>query len=175
MAKHGVKVLLDIPDEVSIEFIRKDYASISNVFRVAFEVALAVFSGLLGYWLTTGQMSRIDYVLILIMVAALLFTFGYFFYYQRLSGKHNIKSANSLGDIPLEVFKYKCNVPLSMKELTHHFIKDTLKKDAIWKPNSIKREHITLSVGNMNNSDMKSLRGFFEGESIKIIDEAIKL
>lgn len=48
MARLDVKATITAPDEIQIPLVRADQLHTSNVFRVAFEVCLAVTSSLLG-------------------------------------------------------------------------------------------------------------------------------
>ena len=48
MAKIDIETKITAPKIIEIPLVRADYASTSNIFRICFEVCLAIFSVLLG-------------------------------------------------------------------------------------------------------------------------------
>ena len=52
MAQLDVKATITAPDEIQIPLVRADQIHTSNVFRVAFEVCLAVTASLIGVMLS---------------------------------------------------------------------------------------------------------------------------
>ena len=76
MAKIDVPTTVTAPDEINIPLIRADYHAVSNIFRVAFEVFLACFSGFLGAALTMPQRETVYCrVLVIFGLAAVLFAY----------------------------------------------------------------------------------------------------
>jgi len=57
MARINVKTTVTAPDEINVQLVRADYLGISNVFRICFEVFLAVTSSLIGVVLTVSPVT----------------------------------------------------------------------------------------------------------------------
>jgi hypothetical protein len=81
MAKLDVKTTVTAPNEINVPLVRGDHHEVSGIFRVCFEVALSVFSTLLGYSLSLSQLDKIHWLGLAIagasMVAFLRLTHTY--------------------------------------------------------------------------------------------------
>ena len=62
MAKIDVKAVVTAPSEITIPLVRADHHQTSNVFRVAFEVFLALFGGLMGHVLSIDKPEVIHFL-----------------------------------------------------------------------------------------------------------------
>lgn len=61
MARLDVKATITAPDEIQIPLVRADQLHTSNVFRVAFEVCLAVTASLLGVVLSITAVTTLHW------------------------------------------------------------------------------------------------------------------
>lgn len=55
MAKIEVKTNVIAPEQIDIPLVREDFSSVSDIFRICFEVFLALFSCLLGVILSSDK------------------------------------------------------------------------------------------------------------------------
>ena len=55
MAQINTKVNITAPDVINVDLIRADYASTSSIFRICFEIFLALFSVILGHFLSINR------------------------------------------------------------------------------------------------------------------------
>lgn len=61
MARLDVKATITAPNEIQIPLVRADQLQTSNVFRVAFEVCLAVTASLLGVMLSVATITTLHW------------------------------------------------------------------------------------------------------------------
>ena len=61
MAKLNVKATITAPDEIQIPLVRADQLHTSNIFRIIFEICLAVSASLLGIILTVTSITPIHW------------------------------------------------------------------------------------------------------------------
>jgi len=82
MAKLNVKATITAPEEIQIPLVRADQLHTSNVFRIAFEVCLAVAASLLGvilsiaaatdlHWAFFGFSSILSIVFLVLSIKAI--------------------------------------------------------------------------------------------------------
>ena len=62
MTRLNVRTNVTAPDEINIPLIRADFHQTSGIFRVCFEVALSLFSTLLGYVIQLQSILAIHYI-----------------------------------------------------------------------------------------------------------------
>ncbi|MGQ4661631.1 hypothetical protein [Lysobacter sp. F6437] len=72
MAKLDIKTTVTAPTTINIPLVRADHAATSHTFRTCFEVALSIFSTLLGYVLGLQTTLQIHWVFLALMGAATL-------------------------------------------------------------------------------------------------------
>ena len=72
MAKFDIKTTVTAPNEISIPLVRGDHHEVSGIFRVCFEVALSIFSTLLGYSLSLPSLDRIHWIGLVIGLLAVI-------------------------------------------------------------------------------------------------------
>lgn len=94
MAKLDVKATFTAPNEIRIPLVRGDHHEVSGVFRVCFEVALSVFSTLLGYTLSLTSLEKIHWLFLGVSFAAMAA-------FLILSHRFGQKAATGLGDPPV--------------------------------------------------------------------------
>lgn len=81
MARVDIKTNLIAPNEINIPLVRADHAQTANVFRTCFEVALSLFSTILGYTLGMSAPLNIHWIFVavcgLATLAFLLLSYRY--------------------------------------------------------------------------------------------------
>jgi len=81
MARLDVKATVTAPSEINIPLVRGDHHEVSGIFRTCFEVALSIFSTLIGYTLSIPSLERIHWFGLVIaggaMIAFILLSANY--------------------------------------------------------------------------------------------------
>jgi hypothetical protein len=72
MARLEIKTTVTAPTTIDIPLVRADHAATSHIFRTFFEVALSIFTTLLGYILGLESTLKIHWVFLVLMFAATL-------------------------------------------------------------------------------------------------------
>lgn len=89
MAKIDIKTIVTAPDEIEVPLVREDYLNTSNIFRIIFEIFLAVSCALFGVVLTLEKVSRLHWLFLLF---ASMFTLAFlilaYIFYIKARGKH---------------------------------------------------------------------------------------
>ena len=85
MATLDVKTNITAPDEITIPLVRADLHNTQNIFRVFFEVFLALVSGLVGHAAQQESLSGIHGLSIVIFGLAALAFLGMTIYYGHRS------------------------------------------------------------------------------------------
>ena len=70
MTKFNVPTKVIVPEELEIQLVRADHAEVSNVFRIQFEVSLALASMFGGALIAEENPTRLHYVCTFIFVVA---------------------------------------------------------------------------------------------------------
>jgi hypothetical protein len=70
MAKLDIEATFTAPEKVNIALVRADLADQANVFRILFEVSLALLSALIGVMLSVGKLERIHWAALVVLVIA---------------------------------------------------------------------------------------------------------
>ena len=83
MAKIDIKATVSAPSEINIPLVRADYHATSNVFRVFFEVFLAVSSTTFGAILTMTEPQIIYWVVLGIFAVSGVTFLGFSLYYRK--------------------------------------------------------------------------------------------
>jgi hypothetical protein len=88
MAEIKVPTRVTAPDEITIQLVRGDHITTSNVFRVCFEVSLALFSALLGTVLDEKEIQRLQWAgLVVLGVATGTFLILSIAYHRKASSQ----------------------------------------------------------------------------------------
>jgi len=84
MAKIDVQAIVTAPEKITIPLVRADYHSTSNVFRVAFEIFLALLCATIGHILSLKVIENIHYFLLtLCAISAISFLICSVFYARK--------------------------------------------------------------------------------------------
>jgi hypothetical protein len=67
VAKINVDAIVTAPQQITVPLIRADHAETSNIFRLCFEVFLAIFASLLGYVLALPTPTKIHWVFLAVI------------------------------------------------------------------------------------------------------------
>ena len=70
MPRINVKANVVAPEEITINLVREDLHATSNIFRIAFEIFLALFGGLLGHDLSITNPTPLHYISLLVCAVA---------------------------------------------------------------------------------------------------------
>jgi len=88
MAKLNVKTIVTGPDEIEVPLVRADFFTTSNVFRVCFEVFLAIAGALVGVVLTVEKTTTLHWVFLLVVcLAGLAFLVLAVVYYSKAKSR----------------------------------------------------------------------------------------
>ena len=81
MANVTVNTKVTAPTEIDIPLVRADHHNTGNIFRLFFEIFMALFSVLLGHTLSIETLQPIHYISLAVTgVAALAFILLYLYY-----------------------------------------------------------------------------------------------
>ena len=84
MADLYIETRVIAPDTITITLVRSDYIAISNIFRVCFEVFLALSSAAVGVVLSVPQISMMHWAFLgTVSVSALSFLIIYFLHSRK--------------------------------------------------------------------------------------------
>jgi hypothetical protein len=84
VAKINVDAVITAPEQVTVPLIRADHAETANIFRLSFEVFLAIFASLLGYVLALPNPTTIHWVFLTIIgVSTIAFAIISFTYSRK--------------------------------------------------------------------------------------------
>jgi hypothetical protein len=64
MARINVKANVTAPAEINVALVRADHASVANIFRLFFEIFLALSSTILGSVLTDPSATRFQFIVL---------------------------------------------------------------------------------------------------------------
>src|SRR5947208_1580650 len=89
LPKLGTHVSLSAPDEIEIQLVRADYFATSNWFRGIFEVFLTWSSGFTIFCLSSSQLTRLHWVILIASCLSTVLFLGLSlsFYRRAKSGK----------------------------------------------------------------------------------------
>ncbi|MFC0877848.1 hypothetical protein ACE01N_14715 [Saccharicrinis sp. FJH2] len=72
MASVDIKTDIQVPDEIKINLIREDYLDTSNIFRIVFEICLAIAGTILGSIISIlnskGSVPFMDWFFLIVMI-----------------------------------------------------------------------------------------------------------
>ncbi|OUL58798.1 hypothetical protein [Pseudoalteromonas ulvae] len=68
MAKINTKLSIQAPEEINVPLVRADHLETSNVFRLFFEIFLAISSSLVGVILSTENVEKLLWVFLTVTV-----------------------------------------------------------------------------------------------------------
>jgi hypothetical protein len=115
MAKINIPIKVNIPDNIEISLIRSDYHEFSNIFRVAFEIRLAVFSGFLGYFITLKAIDVTDIILIATLLSVITGSLIFWLNYQKKSIQHTVSDEPNEDILAGRTFHLAVNVKVGQQ------------------------------------------------------------
>ncbi|MBU2529050.1 hypothetical protein KKF70_06680 [bacterium] len=76
MAKINIKTTVTAPDEINVQLVRADYLEISNIFRLCFEICLALTATLIGVVLSVLKITMLHKLFLGFVSVGTLFFLG---------------------------------------------------------------------------------------------------
>lgn len=173
MTKINIPTKLNIPDSIEVRLVREDILDTSNLFRILFEIFLAILAGLVGSYITLTQFSFIHWFLLtlLILLTALFLYFWIKFY--KKSKVHKISTDSDSPKFPLKVNAFAANINLNDVSKVESIILDlNVSPERIeWHFNKIKTKYKTFKVLQPSESELKNIIGQIREQNIDIIDQ----
>lgn len=175
MTKISIPTKIDIPDIIEVRLVREDTLETSNIFRIMFEISLALFGGVFGFFLSSKDLTFIHYFLFfLLLFSSIIFLL----LTNRYTNKSKIKelSSDSRPDIfPIRIAGFIANIRneniVAVKGiLENHSISS---QNTFWHNNTIKTEYSTLRISGLNNSLLMSILNSLKEGNIDFTDEKI--
>jgi|WetSurMetagenome_2_1015567.scaffolds.fasta_scaffold00003_4 hypothetical protein len=175
MTKISIPTKIDIPDNIEVRLIREDTLETSNIFRIMFEITLALFGGVFGFFLTNKEFSFIHYFLFfLLLISCAVFLI----LTNRYLKKSKVKelSPDSRPDaFPIRISGFLANIRNENVEKVKGILEihSIPIQNTFWHSNTIKTEYSTLRISGLNNHLLMSILNSFKKDNIDFIDEKI--
>jgi hypothetical protein len=84
LAQIDIETRITAPTQITVPLVRADHHETANIFRVAFELFLAVTSALLGHVLALQEVARIHWVFLAVCALA---TIGFLVCSTKFNGR----------------------------------------------------------------------------------------
>lgn len=177
MAKINIPTKIDIPDVMEVRLVREDILETSNIFRVFFEIFLALFGGVFGVSLSSQKFDFIHWFLF----TFLLILTGVFLYlsykYNNKAKVQEVSTDTKLDNFPFKVIGLLANIKNEDIERVKKIISDHPISDQniYWHRNTRKTAYSTLRIGGLDKELLIRLIEMFKNEKVDYIDEKIIL
>lgn len=175
MTKISIPTKIDIPDNIEVRLVREDILETSNIFRIFFEIFLALFGGVFGVFLTSPKFEFNHWFL---FASLLVLTGVFLFFTYRYNGKARVQEVSTetkLDNFPFKIMGLLANIRNEeIKKVTKILTNLQIPNQNIkWHSNTIKTEYTTLKISELNKDLLIKVIEFFKNEKVDFIDEKI--
>lgn len=177
MAKISIPTKIDIPDNIEVRLVREDILETSNIFRIFFEIFLALFGGVFGVFLSSQKFEFIHWFLFAFLFV-LTGVFLYFSYrYNSKAKVQEVSTDTKLDNFPFKVMGLLANVKNEEIEKVNQILRvqKIPNQNINWHSNTIKTAYSTLKIGGLDKDVLINLIESFKKDKIDYIDEKIIL
>jgi len=177
MTKISIPTKIDIPDNIEVRLIREDTLETSNIFRIMFEISLALFGGVFGFFLSGTEFSFIHYFLFFLLLGSSIVFLLLTNRYIKKSKVRELSPDSRPESFPIRIKGFLANI----RNDNIDKVKEILGNNSIpvqnifWHRNKIKKEYSTLRISGLDNSLLLRILNSFKKENIDFIDEKILL
>lgn len=175
MTKISIPTKIDIPDNIEVRLVREDILETSNIFRIFFEIFLALFGGVFGVFLTFQKFEFIHWFLF----AFLFVLSGVFLYlsyrYNSKAKVQEVSTDTKLDNFPFRIMGLLVNIRNENIEKVNQILSPLPipNQNINWNSNTIKTAYSTLKIGGLDKNLLINLIETFKKEKIDYIDEKI--
>lgn len=175
MTKINIPVKINIPESIEVRLVREDFLDTSNIFRILFEIFIALFAGISGAYITLKELSFIHWLLFsLLLILSGIFLYLWVKFYQK-SKVHEIPSGSDTKLFPFKINGFLANIRLTNIEEVQKILSAIPEINITWHNNKIKTEYRTLKIKNITNERLAELLNLLRENNIDFVDEKITL
>lgn len=175
MTKISIPTKIDIPDNIEVRLVKEETLETSNIFRILFEISLALFGGVFGFFLSSTEYAFLHFFLFALL---LLSCVTFLILTNRYIKKSKVKelSPDTRPDsFPINIVGFLANIRNEDIEKVKKTLSTLgiLQQNIFWHSNTIKTEYSTLRIAGLNNTLLMSILNTFKKENIDFIDEKV--